>query len=177
MDLYEIFVTHNRPWSMREIICFVILFIFAAIVGCALLIKKKIVISQLLSGLLLVVFLAIVFASTLFTRRPGGEHRYELELFWSWRAVAAGSKEMLQENLLNIILLSPVGILLPFVFRRRLRWWQGLLLGTAVSVVIEVSQLIFRRGLFEWDDIIHNGIGCMAGCILIGNVVFGRRRK
>ena len=34
-----------------------------------------------------------------------------------------------------------------------------------ISAVIEVSQLVFMRGLFEWDDMIHNRIGCMVGCI------------
>ena len=23
------------------------------------------------------------------------------------------------------------------------------------------------RGLFEWDDIIHNGLGCMVGCLVV----------
>lgn len=27
--------------------------------------------------------------------------------------------------------------------------------------MIEVSQLVFMRGLFEWDDMIHNRIGCI----------------
>ncbi len=28
-----------------------------------------------------------------------------------------------------------------------------------MSATIELSQLIFMRGLFEWDDMIHNGLG------------------
>ena len=39
-----------------------------------------------------------------------------------------------------------------------------LLAGFLVSVVIELSQLIFKRGLFEGDDMIHNALGCMLGC-------------
>ena len=34
------------------------------------------------------------------------------------------------------------------------------------SFVIELLQLITFRGLFEFDDIIHNGIGCMMGAVL-----------
>ena len=31
-----------------------------------------------------------------------------------------------------------------------------LLAGVVLSGAIEASQFIFARGLFEWDDIIHN---------------------
>ena len=43
---------------------------------------------------------------------------------------------------------------------------KGLLIGLTISGMIETCQLVFCRGLFEWDDIIHNGFGCMVGCIL-----------
>lgn len=36
--------------------------------------------------------------------------------------------------------------------------------------VIEVSRLVLCRGLFEFDDIIHNSLGCMLG-ILFGDKV------
>ena len=34
-------------------------------------------------------------------------------------------------------------------------------IGILISAVIEVSQLVFMRGLFEWDDMIHNRIDCI----------------
>ena len=67
-----------------------------------------------------------------------------------------------------MVLLFPAGILLPAVCRKTIRWWKGLIAGVFISAVIETSQLVFCRGLFEWDNMIHNGIGCMTGCI-IGN--------
>ena len=73
---------------------------------------------------------------------------------------------LVQENLLNMIILFPLGILLPFIRNRKVRWWEGLFVGLAVSASIEILQLVLCRGLFEWDDMIHNGIGCMAGSIL-----------
>ena len=73
---------------------------------------------------------------------------------------------LLQENLLNILLLFPAGILLPGLTGRKLKWWMGLLVGIAVSSAIEISQLLLCRGLFEFDDIIHNSLGCMLGCLL-----------
>lgn len=79
--------------------------------------RGMIVISQMIAVLLLVLYLAVVFESTVFTRIPG-ERRYELEVFWSWKVVVwYGSEMLLQENLLNMVLLFPVGLLLPVVWK------------------------------------------------------------
>ena len=32
-----------------------------------------------------------------------------------------------------------------------------------LSIGIEVLQLVFKKGSFEIDDIIHNTVGCMLG--------------
>ena len=61
----------------------------------------------------------------------------------------------------------PAGILLPFIFNKKIRWWQGLLVGVLISSGIESLQLILCRGLFEFDDIIHNSFGCMVGAVLV----------
>ena len=95
MDLYQIFITHNRAWTIREIICFSILFFIVAVILFRMVGRGKIALSQAVAGLLLLLFLGIVFASTVFTRNPTGVHQYELELFWSWKAVYHGSREML----------------------------------------------------------------------------------
>ena len=75
---------------------------------------------------------------------------------------------LLRENLLNIVMLFPAGMLLPFVFgnRGKIRWWYGLLFGIFISGCIEGLQLILCRGLFEFDDMIHNSLGCMVGCAI-----------
>lgn len=163
MDIYQIILTHNRKWSSFEIIFFATLFIMIGTILFFLWRKKKIILSQMISGLLLTVYLGVVFASTVFTRTPDGIWHYELIPLWSWREVLIGNTYMLTEIVLNVILFIPIGILIPVVLHRRIRWWQGLLLGVLLSAVIEVSQLVLCRGLFEWDDMIHNGIGCMVG--------------
>ena len=105
-----------------------------------------------------------------------GDQAVSLEIFWSWKEILGigtcgrlGSTTgdgLLQENLLNILLLFPAGILLPGLTGRKLKWWMGLLVGIAVSSAIEISQLLLCRGLFEFDDIIHNSLGCMLGSLL-----------
>ncbi len=42
--------------------------------------------------------------------------------------------------------------------------WKGaLLIALLISASIEVSQFVFRKGLCEVDDVIHNVAGCMLG--------------
>lgn len=169
MDLYQIFIEHNRPWSSFEIICYFIMLILLFFVYIFLYKCGKVNKVQIIAGLLLFTYYCIVLESTVFTRKNQGYHAYELEVFWSWKDVIRyHSREMLKENLLNIALLFPFGLLLPFSFYKILRWWQGLVMGLIASALIEVLQLILCRGLFEFDDMIHNGFGCMLGSMLVG---------
>ena len=175
MDLHQILITHNRAWTKRELVFFLIVFTVAALLAGRWVRKGRIRKGQAVSGLLALIFLAVVYASTVFTR-TSGIRQYQLELFWSWKEILGigacgrlGSTTgdgLLQENLLNILLLFPAGILLPGLTGRKLKWWMGLLVGIAVSSAIEISQLLLCRGLFEFDDIIHNSLGCMLGCLL-----------
>ena len=168
MDIYQIFITYNPAWTSREIVCFSVLCLLVALRTGYLLWHKKILISQAVSGMLLLIFLGVVFGSTVFARQPKDYREYRLELFWSWKEVFHGDRELLKENLLNILLLFPVGFLLPSLFHKKLPWWSGLLAGLIISAAIEIGQLVLCRGLFEWDDMVHNSLGCMLG-LLCGN--------
>ena len=123
----------------------------------------------------IILYLLIVLMFTVFLREYS-ERQYQLEILWSWKEIigikentkvhVASKEGLLQENLLNILMLFPVGLLLPIVVDGKAKKMAGLIVGTVFSVVIEILQLIFCRGLFEWDDIIHNSLGCMIGCLL-----------
>lgn len=78
--------------------------------------------------------------------------------------------------MLNCILLLPAGVLLPIIANHKVKWYQALAVGILVSAIIEFSQLIFMRGLFEWDDMIHNGLGCMLGS-MVTNYIMNVWRK
>lgn len=163
MDIYQILITHNRPWSFREIVAFMILFFITSVVLLCLYKAKRIKLTQVIAVILLFLFLSVVFASTVFTRTPG-IRQYELIPFWSWYEVFVNCRVgLLRENILNVLLLFPMGILLKPLFGHKIRLFTAFLLGFTVSAVIEISQLVSRRGLFEWDDMLHNGLGCMMG--------------
>ena len=85
--------------------------------------------------------------------------------FHSWRIIIRNgfrrSSYQLAQVLLNILLLSPIGLLMPvFVKRKRL----VILFGFCFSLLIEVLQLVLRRGFFETDDLIHNTLGVAIAC-------------
>lgn len=166
MDIYQIWVTHNPAWTRREIIFFVIVFTMVAFIEVKLVGIHRVKVYQAIASLLLLAFIAIVYASTVFTRNPMPHARYKLELFWSYKYILAGNMYYAKECFLNFLLLMPVGLLLPYVFDRKISWWQGLLCGIILSGGVEVLQLVLRRGLFEWDDIFHNSMGCMLTTVI-----------
>ncbi len=171
MDIYQILTTYNNPWSPREILFFSGILIFAVIVVVYYIRKEKLNKLQALAILAEVIFLGIVFGSTVFTR-TGTTRQYELVPFWSWREIIQyHDRQLLKENLLNCVLLFPAGALLPVIANHEVKWSRALAFGVLVSAVIETSQLITMRGLFEWDDMIHNGLGCMVGCILMNRTI------
>lgn len=174
MDVYQILTTYNHIWSMKEILIALLILVVTITSVLFLYRKKRIKASQAITIPILIAFLLIVLGSTVFGRIPG-VRSYELLPLWSYGAIIRGNQGILQEVLLNCVLLFPAGMLLPPFFSRPLKWYQGLLFGAIVSGCIELLQLITCRGLFEFDDIIHNSLGCMVGCILCGWMIKVRR--
>ena len=151
--------------------------VIAVIMMIYLLRKEKMNKLQAAAILAELVFLGIVFGSTVFTR-TGSVRQYELIPSWSWSATLRyHDMELLKENLLNCMLLLPAGALLPLIMNRKVKWQEALVFGVLISATIEMSQLITMRGLFEWDDMIHNGLGCMVGAVLVNWMIgfFGKK--
>ena len=88
---------------------------------------------------------------------------YKLTPFWSYVAIADGQKELIEENLLNVALGIPFGFLLSFICTKN-ALLKSFLFGAAFSACIELSQLFFKRGLCEFDDLFHNTLGSVVGC-------------
>ena len=164
MDLYQILSTHSRPWSEREIMFFGILLAAGAAFLLAAAGSHRIRKSQAAGMMAMLVYIVVVLGSTVFTREVS-ERQCELIPLWSWRAVLSEHDwALLQEVMLNCVMLAPAGLLLPFAAGKKVRLRAGILLGILLSGVIEVSQFLFMRGLFEWDDMFHNTLGCVLGC-------------
>jgi glycopeptide antibiotics resistance protein len=78
----------------------------------------------------------------------------------------------------NILLFIPLGLLLPFVWRR-LSFWKGLQIALAVSISIEILQFVSRIwGSFrsaDINDVILNLAGACIGLLLVTLLRLPRR--
>lgn len=166
---------HSPMWSLKEIV-FAVTAMIVVLCGIIVLRKKgRITRGQAIATILLLMFTIFVFGSTVFGREPR-ELQYMLEPFWSYKEIRNGNMHILIEVILNVFLLMPAGFLLSFVIAQPNKYLFGLLFGIAISSTIEILQLVWRRGLFEFDDIFHNGLGCLVG-YCIGNVILKGIRK
>ena len=110
------------------------------------------------------IYLAFILLVTLFTREIGSGGELAWMPLWSWREVLRHHNwRLLWQILLNILLFVPLGGLLAM--NRSLPTKAILLSGFGLSLCIELCQLVFRLGLFEWDDVLHNGLGCVLGVV------------
>lgn len=145
-------------------ISFAIVLIVLSIVLISFCIFDKITLGQVFASILLYIYMFSVLSSVLFTRRFGVSSKYELMLFWSYLKIIKNHDiGLLIQVLLNCVMLLPIGFLLPLSISSDLSWIWCFIICLIFSVSIEVSQLIFKLGLFEFDDILHNVIGGMLG--------------
>lgn len=75
----------------------------------------------------------------------------------------SGSRELITENILNVIMFVPLGVFLYDLPSRPIPFSRVLITASLSSLVIELIQLIGRLGEFEFDDILHNTAGALIG--------------
>ena len=114
------------------------------------------IVKQRLSYALLIAYSFLVVSTTLL-RRTIGESAYQLIPFWSY-----SDPKLRQQIIANILMFIPVGL-----FGANIWKWKAILLSMSFSAMIELTQLITKRGLFEFDDIIHNTLGAAIGVVFI----------
>ena len=107
-----------------------------------------------------VVYIAVLFYLTVLSREPDKINIVYLDLFWGY-----DDPQHFQEKLLNIAIFIPVGLLAGFLFKSH-RVLLALLIGLAVSLTIECSQLIWSRGEFDVDDLFNNSLGAGIGGVI-----------
>ena len=133
------------------------------------------------SVLLLIEYIFLLFCSTVIFRPTGETRQYDYHPFWSY-----DRPELLIENIMNVIVFIPVGMILGSLLRvkgswskygswfkvngsstseatKSMTWLIVLLIGCSISVTIESLQFFFMRGFSEVDDVMHNTLGCILG--------------
>lgn len=120
-----------------------------------------------LSGLLLAEYVFLLFCTTIVYRRFNKKLGYELHPFWSY-----GRDDLIAENVMNVVVFVPVGLLLGCAFKN-MTWWKVIMIGVFVSLIIEIMQFMYKRGFAEIDDVMHNTLGCLIGYGLYSIVRIG----
>lgn len=108
---------------------------------------------------LLAAYILFILMETIIGRKTG-VGRVELVPFWSY-----SHPELSIEILLNYVLFIPLGVLLYLCFGEKFGF-RVVMAGLVLSASIELIQLIFKIGVFEFDDMIGNTIGCLAGAVV-----------
>lgn len=115
--------------------------------------------------LLLIEYIFLLFCSTVIFRTTGATRQYDFHPFWSY-----DRPDLLIENIMNVIVFIPIGMILGSLLRVKGSWLVALLIGCGISVTIESLQFFLMRGFSELDDVMHNTLGCLTGwCMVKGS--------
>lgn len=114
---------------------------------------------------LLAGYVFFIFSLAVLARSETPEAEYMLRPFWSYLEW----EEQGLQILANVLIFVPLGYLLALLVG-----WRAVPAGAGFSVLIELLQLLTHRGMFEFDDMIHNSLGTFLGAALA--VLILRRR-
>lgn len=168
-------------WKIKELLLVGVSFI----VFSYIFFKKKICWNEFIRYWILISYTFLVLISTVFSREKLMK-RYVVYLPFSsyleW--IQNGNMDVFWEDLYNIIMFIPVGILVCGKCNMK----TSCLIGMLFSILIEGLQFVLYKGTCELDDIINNVIGVIVGyvgrCLLekTGNAIidyvkYRRKRK
>lgn len=166
-------------------VIFVIIFSLIFFIGYRLIYKKlmkgskKLSASRFLLYAMLACYILVVFGATLL-RRGYAITGIRLMPFYSYLEAWYQFKDSDWRNLiLNIFMLVPFGLLLPYAANIFRKFLPTALAGIGFTLVIELTQLILKRGIFEVDDLINNTLGTIIGYgfFLLADYLSARLKK
>ncbi len=141
------------------------------IIGSTLICRKRYISKKKnLLLILLAVYVGVLLCMTVVGRAQIDEVSYELIPFWSWKRAIMDIVQrkdylMLYQIIINILMFIPIGAMVYILSNKKFRiavW--GIV---SFSLIVEIMQLLFSVGVFEWDDTIHNMIGSLLGVWLV----------
>lgn len=119
----------------------VILALLAGVVTDCYRRQGRITKAKSIAVVLLTAYIFLIFASTVFSRTSNEYYSYELIPFWSYWEILNGSKSLFWEDVLNVIMLFPMGTLLPIAMEDDAGdkgYRRVILIGFFTSLMIEL---------------------------------------
>lgn len=119
---------------------------------------------------LLVLWAGMVLLTTVLIRNNSGSSVFSLLPLHSYREVlAGGNPEILRSNFMNVVLFFPAGLMIGSLLSERMPYGRRLLAAAVLcfhfSLGIELTQYFCALGRGEVDDILHNTLGALLGCL------------
>ena len=128
-------------------------------------------------------YLSVVLGATLLSRSAFWSSEIQ-PLFYSYRDAWINFSNAAWRNIiLNFCMFIPLGIWLPLGIKGFRKFWKTYLAGFSFTLFIECIQMLFKRGIFELDDILGNTVGTMIGYglfaigVLIIDIIKKRKSK
>lgn len=133
------------------------------------------------------IYIALLLYATFLTRNVAKTPSYRLEFLGSisrafsieggicslihsdLSTIELEAPQSLEGIVLNLLLMVPLGYLLPLVlglYKVEIGAWRTILIGSLSSATIEITQLITHMGMLEIDDWFFNSIGTAVGYFL-----------
>ena len=142
--------------------------------------RKKTNIKRVVWWFVFLCYIFVVLGATMLSR--GSHYEYDTlhPLFYSYKSAWISCSAMEWRNIiLNILMIVPFGLLLPPGIKRLGKWYLTYAAGFLFSLFIELSQKVFKLGIFEWDDLFNNTLGAIIGFGLYVIVIkiFDKDRK
>ena len=117
-----------------------------------------------IAWLFLLLYLCCVLYITLLSRGDSVKRIFRMDVFASWRMWLGGNAARGRPILQNIALFVPMGFFLTQVLSgRKYRFPAAVLLGFAVSLLIETVQYHTGRGWFDAEDLFNNTLWAAIG--------------
>ena len=127
--------------------------------------------------LLLTEYVGLIYCSTVIFRERKEKIGFNYTPFWSYEAIQNGQESLIIENIMNMLVFLPVGIMIGLIlllYKNKIStkmYLKGgglaLAVGLCISVSVEVMQFYLKRGFSEVDDVIHNTLGCFIGFMIV----------
>lgn len=132
-----------------------------------------------IAWLFLLLYLCCVLYITLLSRGDSLKRIFKADVFTSWRMWLGGSAARGRSILQNVALFVPLGYFLTRVLPdKKHRFPAAVLLGFAVSLLIETVQYHTGRGWFDAEDLFNNTLGAAIGSGLFcaADRIMGKRK-
>jgi len=118
-----------------------------------------------IARVLFIEYFTLIYCATVFIREVANKQSFKTKPFWSYIVLYNGERHpdvLLPQMIMNVVIFIPLGFLLGAAFINT-TWWKTVIVGGTASISIELIQLFTNRGTAEFDDVMHNTVGCLIG--------------